>query len=91
VENQNPPMIIESIPEEVPTTTINEPIPIVETPNPVYNMPSRPSVFVVNLPVQVAPKEQKRVKTSFMIIRDNRVVPNSTRWSPSMSFNSKTK
>lgn len=70
------------------------PVPTVVIPE-VRSMPTtpaRPPVFLLHLPVQ-APvsknqttntvlEQPKKVKTSFLIIRENRVTPAVSRWSP---------
>ena len=88
-QDHYPPVNVEPMPQMPPVMDVNPPME-----GPIY-APQPPHVFPTTPPMQIVPviyanipkqtpvaKPKPRVKTSYMIVRDNRVAPNPPRWSP---------
>jgi hypothetical protein len=84
-----PPVNVEPMPQMPPVMNVNPPMePPVYAPQPSNTFPTTPPIQIVpviytNVPKPAAAAKRKpRVKTSYMIVRDNRVAPITPRWSP---------
>lgn len=84
-----PPVNAEPVPQMPPVMDVNPPMEA-----PIY-APQPPNIFPTTPPMQIVPviyanipkstpvaKPKPRVKTSYMIVRDNRIAPITPKWSP---------